>query len=101
MIKHIVLWRLKPEAHGRPAAENAKLIKQKLEALGGVVPGLLRIEVGIDFERSEQASDIVLYSELESRAALEAYQVHPAHKAVMPFIMEARSERRVVDYEVP
>jgi quinol monooxygenase YgiN len=100
MIKHIVLWRLKPEAHGQRAADNARAIKDKLEALRGAVPGLLRLEVGIDFERSDAAADIALYSEFESRAALQAYQVHPAHKAVMPFIAEARSERRVVDYEV-
>ncbi|HRZ79542.1 MAG TPA: Dabb family protein [bacterium] len=29
---------------------------------------------------------------------LENYQNHPEHKAVMPFIMEARTERRVADY---
>ncbi len=100
MVKHIVLWRLKPEAHGQSAAVNARLIKEKLEGLLGRIPGLLRIEVCIDFERSEQAADIALYSEFESRAALDAYQVHPEHKAVMPFIGEARAERRVVDYEI-
>ena len=33
MVRHIVWWTLKPEAEGRTAAENAKLIKQRLEAL--------------------------------------------------------------------
>jgi len=100
MVKHIVFWRLKAEAHGNSAAENARLIREKLEALVGVIPGLVSLEVGLDFERSDQASDVALYSVFESREALAAYQVHPAHKAVMPFIAEARSERRVVDYEV-
>lgn len=35
MVRHIVWWTLKPEAEGRTAAENAKLIKQRLEALMG------------------------------------------------------------------
>jgi len=100
LVKHLVLWRLKPEAHGRTAAENAHAIKEKLEGLRGRVPGLLRIEVGIDFSRTDSSSDVALYSEFESRAALEAYQAHPEHKAVMPFIAEARGERRVVDYEI-
>jgi hypothetical protein len=100
MIKHIVLWRLKPEAHGRSAVENARSIKEKLEGLRGVIPGMLRIEVGIDFERSGEAADIALYCEFETRAALQGYQAHPAHKAIIPFIGEARSERRVVDYEL-
>jgi len=41
-----------------------------------------------------------LYSEFDSQAALAAYQEHPAHKALLPFIREAATERRLVDYEV-
>ena len=66
----------------------------------GRVPGMLRIEVGLDCSRTDSSSDVALYAEFESRAALDAYQAHPDHKAVMPFILEARSERRLVDYEV-
>ena len=99
MVKHIVLWRLKPEAHGRTAAENARAIKEKLEALRGRIPGLLAIEVGLDFSRTGDSCDLALTSEFESRAALDAYQAHPEHKAVMPFILEARSARHLVDYE--
>ena len=99
MVKHIVLWRLKPEAHSRPAAENARAIKQRLEALRGRIPGMLRLEVGLDFSREDTSSDVVLYSEFESRAALQAYQIHPEHEAIKGFILEARSERRLVDYE--
>jgi heme-degrading monooxygenase HmoA len=99
VVKHLVLWKLKPEAHGQSAAENALAIKEKLESLRGRIPGLLRIEVGLDFSRTETSCDVALYSEFESRAALEAYQAHPDHKAVMPFIAEARSQRHLVDYE--
>jgi hypothetical protein len=99
MIKHIVVWRLKDSAHGNDKATNAALIKEKLEALNGRIPGLLRLEVGIDFSRTESSGDVVLNSVFASRQALDAYQEHPEHKAIMPFIMEARSERRLVDYE--
>ena len=99
MVKHIVLWRLKPEAHGRTAVENGRAIKDKLEALRGRIPGMLRLEVGLDFSRTDTSADVALYSEFESRAALDAYQVHPEHEAVKRFILEARSERRLVDYE--
>jgi hypothetical protein len=100
VVKHIVVWRLKPEAHARTAAQNARLIKDRLEALNGRIPGMLLLEVGLDFSGTEQSGDLVLYSEFESRAALDAYQVHPEHEAVKPFILEARSERRLVDYEL-
>lgn len=52
MIKHIVIWKLKEQAHGN------------------------------------------------TREALDAYQIHPEHKKIMPFILEARDERRIVDYEI-
>ena len=47
MVKHIVLWRLKDNAHGNDLQTNAYLIKEKLEGLRGRIPGLLTIEVGI------------------------------------------------------
>ncbi len=100
MVKHIVIWRLKDEAHGLTKEQNALLIKEKLEALNGKIPGLIKLEVGVDFSRTESSADIVLYSEFESREALAGYQEHPLHKAIMPFVQEARLERRMVDYDV-
>lgn len=91
MIKHIVMWRL------RDKSDAAKL-KQKLEALVGQIPGLLHLEVGIDFLGSDASADLVLYAELESREALQAYQMHPAHQAVVPLVQAATLSRQVVDY---
>lgn len=99
MIKHIVLLKFKESAHGNTKAVNMRLFKEKIEALRTVIPGIHRLEVGIDFSQTEQSSDVALFSEFESRAALDAYQAHPAHQAVLPFISEARTERRLVDYE--
>jgi hypothetical protein len=99
MVKHIVMWKLRESANGNDRATNARLIKERLEALRGRIPGLLRIEVGIDFSGAEGSCDLALYSELASRAALDDYQAHPAHQAVLPFVRAAVSERRAVDYE--
>lgn len=100
MIKHIVFWRLLPSANGNDRATNARTIKERLEALNGKMPGMSKLEVGIDFSKSSESADLALYSEFESPEALSAYLAHPDHKAIVPFILEARSERRVVDYEV-
>ena len=99
MIKHIVMWKLKDYAHGNAKAANAKLIKDKLESLNGKIPGMVKLEVGIDFSGTAESSDLLLCSEFRSREALDAYQSHPDHKAIMPFIKEARSARMMVDYE--
>ena len=100
MVKHIVAWRLKDPALGRGKAENARLMKEKLEALRGRIPGLRRLEVGLDFSAGENSSDIVLVTDFESRAALAAYMIHPEHQAVVAFVSQIVAERRLVDYEI-
>ncbi len=100
MIKHIVLWKLKDHAEGATKQENAQRVKQKLEAMNGRIPGMLKLEVGIDFSATGASYDVVLYSEFDSRASLDAYQKHPLHEAVAPFIGAVRLERVLVDYEV-
>ena len=92
------MWKLKDRAHGNTKERNAQLMKEMLEALNGRIEGMVKLEVGIDFSKTESSSDVVLYSEFRTEKDLENYQNHPEHKAVMPFIMEARTERRVVDY---
>jgi heme-degrading monooxygenase HmoA len=98
VIKHVVMWRLKDEALGRPRSANAELVKEKLEALQGRIPGLIRIEVGLDVSATEASADVVLYSEFESADALAAYQSHPEHEAVKAFVGGVTEARWVVDY---
>jgi Stress responsive A/B Barrel Domain len=100
MIKHIVLWKLKAPALGVNKGENAQQIKQKLEALNGHIPGMIKLEVGIDFSQTDASYDVVLYSEFDSREALEGYHHHPLHLAVAPFIGAVREQRVLVDYEI-
>ncbi|HMK43613.1 MAG TPA: Dabb family protein [Dissulfurispiraceae bacterium] len=99
MIRHIVMWRLKDEAERASKAENAQKMKQMLEALNGKIPGLLKLEVGIDFSKTEASGDAVLYSEFPDRAALDAYMAHPEHQKCVQFLKGIVAERRLVDYE--
>jgi hypothetical protein len=103
VIKHIVMWRLKDSANGKTRAENAQLLKQMLEALNGKIPGLRRIELGINLPDSHSGADdadVILYSEFDDLAALEAYYPHPEHAKLKPFVQSIRAERRVINYEV-
>jgi len=75
MVKHIILWSLKEEFN---TVEIKKDMKESLEALKGVVPGLLEIKVQIEKLPSSNV-DVMLYSVLESEEALKGYAVHPAH----------------------
>jgi hypothetical protein len=99
MIKHIVFWRLKPELSAADRDAALQRIKQGFEALRGTVPGLQHLEVGFDYGRGPEASDIVLYTEFDSREALAGYETHPGHQALVPMVRAVRTEKRVVDYE--
>lgn len=99
MIKHIVMWRLKDSAAGADKEENARKLKEALQSLEGVIDELKAVEVGINFNPSPAAFDVVLYSEFEDREGLRAYQNHPEHLKIVDFVGEIRSDRAVVDYE--
>ena len=96
MIKHIVSWKLQEENK----ANNATKIKAQLESLVGVVGGILELEVGIDFNKSDAAHDVLLYSTFGTKEDLNAYQIHPKHVEAATFIKSVVSGRVVVDYEV-
>jgi len=100
MIKHIVMWKLKDHAEGADKATNALKLKALLETCNNVVPGLLKLEAAIAVPGLEATYDVILYTEFTDKAALDAYQEHPTHAAIKPFIGSVRSERQCMDYEI-
>jgi hypothetical protein len=100
MIRHVVMWKLKETAEGATRAENAVKLKEKLEACRNIVPGILRLEVGLAAAGLESTYDVVLDSDFADKAALDAYQVHPTHEALKSFVGGVREARQCVDYEV-
>ena len=58
MVTHIVFWALKDEAEGHSKRENAEHIKEMLEALVGVVPGLIEAKGGINENGSSRSSRV-------------------------------------------
>ncbi len=96
MVVHIVCWKLK---NSDKKQQSAMEIKRRLEGLAGKIPGLIRIEVGIDFSATPSSSDLALYSEFESRQTLQEYQVNPLHEEIKSFVNAVTIERRLVDYD--
>lgn len=100
MIKHIVMWKLKEQAEGADRLANAAEMKRRLDECAQLVPGILAFEATLAQPGLEATHDIVLYSEFESREALQAYIAHPTHQALMPFFKAVREDRQCMDYEV-
>ena len=99
MLKHIVMWKFKPEAEGADKAANLVRAKALLDACAGLTPGMRMLEVAIAQPGLECTSDLVLYAEFDDAAALDAYQNPPQHLAVKPFIGAVRLERQCMDYQ--
>lgn len=99
MVKHIILWQLKDglTAEQKVAVKNG--IRESLEALLGVVPGLTAIRVYTEGLASSNA-DVMLDAAFEDEAALKAYAVHPAHVAAADgFVRPYVKQRLCLDFE--
>jgi quinol monooxygenase YgiN len=97
MIKHIVMWNLRGDTRDEKARAVA-VLKRSFESLRGRIPGLMHLEIGVDSSRIDYACDVVLYSEFESQAALDAYAQHPEHLRVKQELADLRIARYQVDY---
>ena len=96
MIKHIVLFKLKDKS-----PENLAKTKEILLSMDGNVPLLRSIEVGLDFLHSGRSFDVALITTLDSRDALDAYQVDPYHVSVVKKHMHAvREDSVAIDFEI-
>ena len=93
MVKHIVLYTFK---EGVNKDDAVQLIASVLEPLVGKIPGLLHMEI----RRAFNGMDYALYSEFESREALEKYAVHPLHVAAKDNFSHFIATRVAADYEV-
>lgn len=100
MLKHIVMWKLKEHAEGADRATNAAKVKALLDACKDIVPGMHAFDVALAQPGMEATCDVVLYSEFADRAALDAYQEHPQHVALKPFVGAVREARQCMDYEI-
>jgi len=99
VVKHIVMWKLKDSHNGESKSEIIDHVKKILEELTTKIREIVELEVGVNFNPSEAAYDVVLYSVFNSREDLEIYQKHPDHLNVAGYISDVRTERTVVDYE--
>ncbi len=102
MVKHIILWTLKPELQGEERLRVIEDMRQELERLQGVVPGLMDIHVyGGTSALPTSNADVMLDSTLTNAQALADYAQHPAHvKVADTYVRPFTQTRTCLDYEV-
>lgn len=99
MVHHYVFWNLNETMTAEEKAEAGQKIKEKLEAVGKLVPGVVSLEVRIN-ELDSSNRDVALLSSFESVEALGAYQVHPEHVNAGSYIKTVTCNRTCFDFEV-
>lgn len=97
-IRHVVVWKLATD-DAEVKAEQAAKIAASLVALATVIPQIASISAGAEALYAENA-DVALVADFADRAALEAYQQHPAHQEVGAYIRSVVSDRVAVDFEL-
>lgn len=99
MVKHVILWQLRDELNADERVTVKNGIKEGLEGLAGLIPGLREIKVFVEGLPSSNA-DVMLYSVFDDEASLKSYAVHPAHVAVADGKVKPFTKTRLcLDYE--
>ncbi|WP_137894627.1 Dabb family protein [Ramlibacter sp. 2FC] len=95
-ILHLVMWQLS----GATSAERrlqAEPVVRAFEALSGKIDGLQSLAVGPNAIEADGAWDLAVAMTFTSRAALDAYKLHPAHQAIKSLMEPLRSARAQAD----
>ncbi len=99
MIRHVVMWRLATDDSAQKAAQIDTL-RDRFSALVGVIPGTRSLEIVADVDRTDGNWDVALIGDYDDHAALDAYQVHPAHQEVAAYVRSLVTARVCIDFEL-
>lgn len=100
MIRHVVMWKFKPEAEGRTKLQNMEMLREKLFALPALIPEIKKMEIGFDVKHTDFSMDFMLLTEFESLETLAVYAEHPDHLKVSDFVRNVVDTRVVLDCEI-
>ena len=96
MIRHIVMWNYANGFSEDENIENARKVKNGLEALADL-DGVLEMKVRIN-ELPYSNTDVLLDSLFESEDAFKSYKVHQRHLQMAELIGKVLQNRVCFDY---
>jgi hypothetical protein len=96
MIRHVVLFRWKPEATG----EQRERVATELSTLPPIVPSIRGFRLGPDAGISEGNADFAVTADFDDEAGFLAYRNDPTHRAIIAeHITPITAERTAVQFE--
>ena len=98
-LRHVVTWKM-AATDPTERAQHAAGIVSRLEGLVGVVPSIRSLSTGVNALPIEGNWDVTLVADFDDAAGLDAYQMHPAHQAVVGYVRPVSGGRCAVDFEI-
>jgi hypothetical protein len=95
MLKHVVLFKFKPDT----TAADIDILATGLGALPEIITEIREFVFGRDVVRSERSYDFGLVSSFDDRAGLDAYAIHPDHQLVVAHVKQICSSVVAIDFE--
>jgi hypothetical protein len=95
MLTHIVIWKYKPEVSDEQRREHIA----RLRRLPDFIPDIQNFSVGADVLKLPRSYHTGLVAVFRDRAALEAYDAHPEHQAVVQLGRGLSEHVASVDFE--
>lgn len=95
MIRHIVFFKFKADATDGAIAD----LEASLNGLSGLIAEIRAFSCGRDVLRSARSYDLALVADFDDLAALDRYQVHPDHQAVVAKVKVLAESVVAVDFE--
>lgn len=95
MLKHVVFMKFKDEV----TDDKIAALEKGLAGLPGVIAEIKGFHFGRDVIHSERSYDFALVGDFENLEAMQRYQIHPAHVAVVALVRSLSSSILAVDFE--
>lgn len=100
MIRHLVFFKMLPKALGQDGLTNAREMAKKFRFISKEIPGVVSVELGLNFNEEAQFYEMALNQVFESKEALTKYIADPRHIEVRTFVRQVIDHRIQVDYEM-
>ncbi len=96
MLRHIVFIKFKEDA----ASADIENLEKGLAGLPALIGEIRSFSFGRDVVRSERSYDLALVGDFDDLDAMNRYQVHPDHQAVVALVKKVASGVVAVDFEL-
>lgn len=103
MIRHVVLWKLKPEAaHAEVLAENIAQIRKNCQRMVEEMPLIRRFSFYVGVKQGNDLYEVATAMDFDSLEALAEFQASPAHHDPdsRAFCELVRERKAVIDFEI-